>query len=91
MSQQALTNNLHSLDLTISRVISLNRAHPIAGEIMVRLQLNGTMPELGTIGDDERRVDVVFEDALRRRKLEMCREFPIDFPTNMKGFLGGIH
>lgn len=45
-------------------MISLNRTHPGAGEVTVWLELDGSMFILCIIGDDEGRVDVVFEDAL---------------------------
>lgn len=45
-------------------MISLNRTHPGAGEVAVWLELDGSMFILRIIGDDEGRVDVVFEDAL---------------------------
>lgn len=54
------TYHLKFLNAPVSRVISLNRAHPISGEIVMRLQLDCTIFVFRIIDDDERCVDVIF-------------------------------
>lgn len=72
-SGKNLTNNLHFLDLTIPRMISLNRTHPGAGEVVMWLQLDGSMLVFRVIGDDEGRIDVVFEEALEIADLKCLK------------------